>query len=95
MSLRGFLDEMEKKGEVIHVNARVSARFDASSIMKAFDSGPTLYFDKVKGHKTRIVANVCGTRKRISYALKANAENLYRKLIGALLLDQKSLRKAQ
>lgn len=83
MSLRGFLKEMEKKGEAAHVKEEVSPRFEASSIMKAFDSGPILYFDKVKGHKTRMVANVCGTRQRISYALKTNAENLYRKLTAA------------
>lgn len=83
MSLRGFLEEMEKKGEVAHVEEEVSPRFEASSIIKAFDSGPVLYFDEVKGHKTRIVANVCGTRQRICYALEANVENLYRKLIAA------------
>ena len=81
MSLRGFLEEMEKKGEVFHVKEEVSPRFEASLIMKAFDSGPILYFDKVKGQKTRIVTNVCGTRQRICYALRANAENLYRKLV--------------
>ena len=43
MSLRGFLEEMEKKGEVVHVREGVSPRFEASSIMKAFDSGPILY----------------------------------------------------
>jgi UbiD family decarboxylase len=83
MSLRGFLEEMEKKGEVVHVKERISPYFEASSIMKAFDSGPILYFDEVKGHKTRIVANVCGTRQRICYALRTNAENLYRRLIAA------------
>ncbi|MFQ6086894.1 MAG: UbiD family decarboxylase [Candidatus Bathyarchaeia archaeon] len=83
MSLRGFLEEMEKRGEVVHVKEEVSPRFEASLIMKAFDSGPILYFDRIKGHKRGIVANVCGTRQRICYALKANTENLYRKLIAA------------
>ncbi|MFQ6073857.1 MAG: UbiD family decarboxylase, partial [Candidatus Bathyarchaeia archaeon] len=83
MSLRGFLEEMEKIGEVVHVKERVSPRFEVSSIMKAFDNGPILYFEEVKGHKTRIVANVCGTRQRICYALKANGESLYRKLTAA------------
>lgn len=57
MSLRGFLEEMEKKGEVVHVKERVSQCFEASSIMKAFDSGPILYFDKVERHKTRNCAS--------------------------------------
>jgi len=83
MSLRDFLEEMEKKGEVVHVKEEVSPRFETSSIIKAFDRGPILYFDKVRGHKTRIVANVCGTRQRICYALKTKAEDLYKRLTDA------------
>jgi len=47
MSLRGFLEEMEKKGEVVHVKEEVSPRFDALSIMKAFDNDLILHFGKV------------------------------------------------
>ena len=83
MSLRSFLEEMEKKGEVLHVKEEVSPRFEASSIMKAFDGGPVLFFDKVKSHKTKIVANICGTRERICSALNVNSEELYQKLINA------------
>jgi len=46
MSLRRFLEEMEKKREVVHVKEGVSPRFEASSIMKAFDSGPMLFLYK-------------------------------------------------
>ncbi len=83
MSLRSFLEEMEAKGEIIHVKDRVSTRFEASSIMKAFDGGPILFFDNVEGSKTRIVANVCGTRQRLCSALKVAPEKLYRKLTEA------------
>jgi len=39
MSLRDFLEEIwRKKGEVVHVKDGVSPRFEASSIMKAFDN---------------------------------------------------------
>jgi UbiD family decarboxylase len=83
MSLRGFLEEMEAKGEVLHVREQVSPRFEISAIMKAFDKGPALHFHRVKGYKTRIVANVCGNRQRICHALRVEAENLYQKLIDA------------
>ena len=65
MSLRSFLEEMEKRREFVHVKEEVSPRFEASSIMKAFDGGPVLFFDKIKSHKTKIVPNICGTRERI------------------------------
>lgn len=83
MSLRSFLEEMEKRGEVVHVEDKVSPRFEVSSIMKAFDGGPVLFFDKVKGHETKIVANVCGTRERICSSLNVSPESLYEKLIEA------------
>lgn len=83
MSLRSFLEGMEKRGEVVHVRDRVSPRFEVSSVMKAFDGGPILFFDKVKGHETKIVANVCGTRERIWSSLNVSPEKLYEKLIEA------------
>lgn len=83
MSLRSFLGEMEKNGEVIHVKDRVSPRFEVSSVMKAFDGGSILFFENVEDHATKIVANVCGTRERLCSALHVNPESLYQKMIDA------------
>jgi len=83
MSLRSFLEEMEKKREVVHVKEEVSPRFEVSSIMKAFDGGPVLFFDKVTSHRTKIVANICATRERICSALNVNSKELYQRLIKA------------
>jgi len=81
MSLRSFLKEMEKQDEVVHVREQVSPRFEISSIMKAFDGGPILIFDNVKGFRTKIVANTCATRRRLCSALNVKPEKLYQKLI--------------
>jgi 2,5-furandicarboxylate decarboxylase 1 len=81
MSLRSFLKEMEKQNETIHVKEQVSPRFEISSVMKAFDGGPILFFDNVKGFQTKIVANTCATRKRLCSALNVKSEKLYQKLI--------------
>jgi 2,5-furandicarboxylate decarboxylase 1 len=81
MSLRSFLKEMEKQSETIHVKEQVSPRFEISSVMKAFDGGPILFFDNVKGFQTKIVANTCATRKRLCSALNVKSEKLYQKLI--------------
>ncbi|RJS78611.1 UbiD family decarboxylase, partial [Candidatus Bathyarchaeota archaeon] len=63
----------------------LSTRFEIPYIMKSFDeNGPILKFEGVKGYKTDIVANVCGTRERICKALGINAEELYEKLLNAL-----------
>ena len=85
MSLREFLEERERDGEILHVKDSLSTRFEIPYIMKSFDeNGPILKFEGVKGYKTDIVANVCGTRERICKALGINAEKLYEKLLNAL-----------
>ncbi|MGQ9640734.1 MAG: UbiD family decarboxylase [Candidatus Bathycorpusculaceae bacterium] len=84
MSLRDFLNKMEEKGEILHVKDEVSPQFEAAYIMKNFErDGPILMFEKLKGYKTKVVANICGTRKRICAALNVKEEELYRRLIEA------------
>jgi len=88
MSLRSFLEEMEKKREIVHVKEEVSPKFEVSAIMKEFDSGPILQFDKVKGYTARVVAGVCGIRQLICWALGIGAESLYQSLIQAWRLPK-------
>jgi len=83
LSLRSFLKEMEEHGKVVHVRDSISPRFEVASVMKAFDGGPILQFDNVKGHTTRIVANVCAKRERICSALNVSPQALYQRLINA------------
>jgi len=83
MSLRNFLEGKEKEGMILHIKDQVSPRFEISSIIKTFDGGPLLFFDKIKGHTAKVVVNVCGTRERFCSALNVNAEGLYQRLIDA------------
>lgn len=84
MSLRSFLESMEDKGEVLHIRDELSAKFEVSYIMKELEKdGPILLFENVEGIKTKIAANVCGTRKRICEALNVDQESLYQKLLQA------------
>lgn len=84
MSLREFLEQMEKKKEVLHVKDSLSTRFEISHLMRSFDNeGPILSFDKVKDSTAGVVANVCGTRKRLCNALNVGQDGLYRRLLWA------------
>ena len=80
MSLRSFLGEMQKKNQLVQVDDEVSPRFEVSAFMKELDGGTILYFDNVKGSRTKIVAGVCGTRERLCWALGVTQENLYQKI---------------
>jgi UbiD family decarboxylase len=83
MSLRSFLAEMQKKNQIKQIDKEVSPKFEVSAFMKEFDNGPILYFDAVKGNRTKIVAGVCGTRQRICQALGINQNELYSTIIEA------------
>ncbi len=90
MSLRTFLLKMEEKGDVLHINEKVSRSFEISYIIKAFDAeGPILMFENVEATKTKIVANVCGARRRICEALSIKPEGLYQRLLEAWRNPQK------
>ncbi|MEM4713859.1 MAG: UbiD family decarboxylase, partial [Candidatus Bathyarchaeia archaeon] len=90
MSLRSFLAQMEGKGGVLHIKEEVSTNFEIPYIIKAFDAdGPILMFENVEGVKNKIVANVCGTRRRVCEALGIEPEGLYQKLLEAWRNPQK------
>lgn len=84
MSLRVFLEQMEKNGEVLHIKDEVSPNFEIPYITKSFDNeGPILLFENVEDSETKVVANVCGTRNRICEALDIERDKLYQKLLEA------------
>jgi UbiD family decarboxylase len=84
MSLREFLGKMEKEKEILHIKNKLATRFEIPFIMKSFENqGPILMFENVKDYGTKVVANVCGTRRRICAALDVDKDGLYRKLTEA------------
>jgi len=90
MSLREFLKQAETKKEILHVKDEVSTRFEIPFIMKSLDTqGAILVFENVKNYEIKVVANVCGTRKRICAAVNVDHDRLYRRLIDAWRSPQK------
>ncbi|PMB74302.1 UbiD family decarboxylase [Candidatus Bathyarchaeota archaeon] len=84
MSLKSFLEQMENRKEVLHIEDEVSPNFEIAYIMKSFsDNGPILLFEKVEDTKTKIAANVCGTRRRLCEALGVEQHQLYQRLLEA------------
>jgi UbiD family decarboxylase len=84
MSLREFLKKMETNREVLHIKDEVRTRFDIPFVIKSFENkGSVLMFENVKDYRTKVVANVCGTRQRICSALNVDHDRLYQKLTEA------------
>lgn len=84
MSLREFLGQEEKEGQILHIKDEVSKDFEISHLINSFgNDGPILFFEKVKGSRVKVVANVCGTRKRLCDSLAVGTDELYRRLLWA------------
>jgi len=74
--LRSFLEELRRSNELLEIEDPVSTRYEAAFLIKKHDTGPALLFRKVKGYRNKLVAGICGSRKRISIALGARENEI-------------------
>ena len=82
--LREFMDRLDARGDLIHVEEPFSTEYEVAAALKRFDAGKALVFDRVKGYETRIVGGVCGTRARILDGLGVEPEEFYRRIQDAV-----------
>jgi UbiD family decarboxylase len=78
--LRTFLQIVEERGELVRIEEEVSPRFEIASILKEYDNGPAVFFEKVKGSKMKTVGGVCGTRDRLSLAIGTEKTKIHETL---------------
>jgi len=87
VSLRDFISELEKDPkELIIIEKELDTKYEIAAIIKKFDNGngPALFFKKIKQKPGFVVANICGTRKRISKALGVTIDKLHEKISNAI-----------
>ena len=65
---RGFVQRLEKEGELLRVRREVDARYISALVAK---SDKALLFEKVEGFAFPVVSGVLNTRKRLAMALNA------------------------
>ena len=67
-SMRDFIKQAEKQGELKRIKAEVDWDLELSHIAKLNEeqSGPALLFENVKGYKTPVITSVCTTAQRLS-----------------------------
>jgi 2,5-furandicarboxylate decarboxylase 1 len=68
MSLRAFLDELEKEGEIIHVSDEVDPELGAAKVIREHPTD-TILFDNVKGSGYKVVAGVCASRENFAKSM--------------------------
>lgn len=69
--LRDFISQLERKGDIAHVTAAVSARLEITEIADRVlrRQGPALLFENVRESSVPVLANLFGTVERIAMAM--------------------------
>lgn len=89
--LRGFIDELDREGELKHIHAPVNQDLEITEITDRVSKqeGPALLFHNVIGHKTPVLINALGSKKRMLKALGLTSyDNFFQKYFE--LLDKPS-----
>ncbi len=69
--VRGFLDMLEERGQLVRITERVSPELEITALAdRAVKSGgPALLFENVEGAELPLAINLYGTRERMAWAL--------------------------
>jgi 4-hydroxy-3-polyprenylbenzoate decarboxylase len=66
-SVRGALEYLDSKGEVLHIKKEVDPIYEIAGIQKALDGGPAVLFENIKGYPNfRNVGSILSRRERIA-----------------------------
>jgi 4-hydroxy-3-polyprenylbenzoate decarboxylase len=84
VSLRGFLEQLQTRGELLRVRREVSPRFELGAILWHFASGSAVYFERVQGAAMPVVGNVLNSRQRFGAALGVPWRAVYERCLQAL-----------
>lgn len=80
---RGHLDDLERSGLLIRVRYQVETNYEmAALIKKAAKVDKAILFERVKGKRHSVAANVAGSRKMLSLALRLKEDGFLKGLSG-------------
>lgn len=70
LDLRAFIDDLERRGQLVRVHAEVDPNQEITVIQHRVIAagGPALLFERVKGSPYRVVSNLFGTYQRVVLA---------------------------
>ena len=84
MSLREFIEVLDRKGEIVHVEKPVSTRFEAAALMKKADPKPILFHEVKEAPGFKLIGNLCADRRILAEALNIPEGEVLRKLAEAM-----------
>lgn len=81
--LREFIEKIDKKGIIKHIERPLSIKYEIAIVMKKFDGIPLLFKKVTESPQFRIISGIASNRNLIREALNIKQENLYEKIIHA------------
>ncbi len=81
--LQSFLQHCEARGDLARISAEVDPRFEITEIVSRVvrADGPALWFERVKGSRFPVVANVLGSSRRCEWAVGRAPESIGEELL--------------
>jgi 2,5-furandicarboxylate decarboxylase 1 len=84
MSMREFLSELNRTGELAHVRREVSTKYEVSAVASKLDGSPLL-FEKIRESKDYQVAiGVCSSREFLARAIGVESGQLLPKVLDSI-----------
>jgi len=83
LGLRGFLEQLDKNGELVRIRKEVSTEYEMAGIIDALGEKP-VFFEKVKESTVPVVAGLVSSKELIARALNIEKEHLLHKLSNAI-----------
>lgn len=68
-SIRPFLAQLERAGDLLHIAQPVDPRYEISAFLSATNAGPAVMFENVSGSGLKVVGNLLTGRERVAAAL--------------------------
>ncbi len=83
MTLRGFIEELQAKGELTRITKPVSVEYEMAGIINALGEKP-VYFENVKESSFPVVAGLVSSKDLICRSMGITKEQLLPKLLSAI-----------
>jgi 2,5-furandicarboxylate decarboxylase 1 len=83
MGFRGFLKQLDDRGELRRIKQEVSAEYEIAGIIEALGEQP-VFFERVNGSDIPVVAGLVSSKELVARALGVEKEQLLRKLSSAI-----------
>ena len=83
VGLRGFIEFLGEKGELLTIDKKVSSKYEAATIqMKILkEMGKAVLFTNIDGKKQRMLGNIYTSRRMVSYIFGVKPQNVVEKVM--------------